>query len=425
MLVRGLVEPYDEVIVDRKQVADDRIDDLEVSVAGRRVRRQFKSSQEALRPISEIDFTARTSSLRFDRLLLTHVRMGRVPADEYRLCATWSPPTPDDPLTTLLEPVTATLTLAGWPAQCFRLRGEAIWPANSSPRWEVLRNDAPLDAPFSREELLGFCERFIIELGLPVASTELTVPGPLERALIDELADRIGIGRYPNLGRSAADVAAVAISLANLARTQEASLTPADIERELEIRVDFGRVSQAFPFDASLFHDRPTFRRALHEVSLAGVHQLVVAPPGAGKSWELTQLADELRAAGAIVARHYCYLEPGDDLVERRVTTDVFFGNLLGELLDAAPELRGAGGARYAAGIDELEATLQKAVKTGRAVVLIVDGLDHIARVRSQAHGLADDETDIVERLATVDIPAGVALVVGSQPGNHLIPSIT
>lgn len=40
-LARALVERHERVIVDRKQVADDRIDDLEVVTAdGRRIRRQ-------------------------------------------------------------------------------------------------------------------------------------------------------------------------------------------------------------------------------------------------------------------------------------------------------------------------------------------------------------------------------------------------
>lgn len=422
VLVRALVERYDEVIVDRKQVEDDRIDDLEVRLGGRRVRRQFKSSQDATRPLSEDDFTASGSSLRIDRLVLTHVRGAPAPGDEYRLCATWAPPSGDDPLSSRLEPVAAASTLEGWPTQCFRLRAAAIWPAGSIPNWTPLARFAAPGAEFGRAEFLVFCERFVIELALPVASTELSTPGPLERALVDELATKVGIGRYPNQGRQPADVAALAISLANLARTQEASLTPAEVEHELDIRVDFGRVAQAFPLEAALFHDRPTFRRTLLEDALAGVHQIVVAPPGAGKSWELTRLADELRTEGAIVARHYCYLEPGDNLVERRVTADVFFGNLLGELVDADPSLQGAGGSRYAAGIKELEGALAKAAESERPVVLIVDGLDHIARVRADARGLGDDETDIVERLATLKVPEGVAIVIGSQPGEHLDP---
>lgn len=419
-----IVERYDEVVVDRKIVEDDRIDDLEVRAAGRRVRRQFKSSEDSARPISESDFVATRSSLRIDRLVLTHVRANPNPADEYRLCATWAAPLPGDDLCDLLEQIAAPPTFATWPAQFFRLRADTIWPNDSDPIWSPLWGFTQASAEFGRAEFVEFCETFVIELGLPVSSSVLTEPGPLERFLIDELAERVGIGRYPNHGRVPADVAAVAISLANLARTQELSFTPPEIERDLDIRVDFGRVAQAFPVDTALFHDRPAFRQTLLESALVGTHQLIVAPPGSGKSWELTKLADELRDRGAIVARHYCYMEPGDELVERRVTTDVFFGNLLGELCDSEHALRGAGGARYAAGIAEFEAALAKAVAMGRPVVVIVDGIDHIARVRSASPSLAHDDTDIVERLATVDIPQGVALVIGSQPGQHLDPLI-
>src|SRR5262249_51459273 len=131
-------------------------------------------------------------------------------------------------------------------------------------------------------------------------------------------------------------------------------------------------------------------------------------------------MADELREAGAIVARHYCYLEPGDELVERRVTTDVFFGNLLGDLADAEPDLLNSGGRSYAADLPELETALEKAAASGHPVVLTVDGIDHISRVRAQSHALSDDDTDIIERLATIRLPDGVALVIGSQPGDHL-----
>lgn len=421
-LARALSERYELVIVDRKQVDDDRIDDLEIITPNSRVRRQFKSSQDPRRQITANDFISNDSTLRIDRLILTYVRAGELAASEYRLCATWQPPDSGNELDRILEKIEAPPTIAGSASCHYRIRSELLWPINGEPIWTPLNCYRDAQAEFGREDVIRFCERFIIELSLPLASSKLSEPSQLEQALIEELTEKVGIGRYPNQDRSPVDVAALAVSLANLARTHGDSLTPANIEEELGIRTDFGRVSQSFPLDKRYFHNRPQFRQSLKEAACTGAYQLVVSPPGSGKSWELTQLCDELKDAGAIVARHYCYLEPGDELVERRVTTDVFFGNLLADLTDAAPELLGASESRYAAGLNELEETLTAAKALNRQVVLVVDGLDHISRVRAGTSHLASDDTDIVERLATLNIPDGVSIIIGSQPGQHLDP---
>lgn len=422
VLVRALVERYDEVIVDRKQVDDDRIDDLEIRTSERRVRRQIKSSQNESRAIAESDFTGAHSSLRIDRLVLTHVRDKSGGADEYRLSATWQPPLHDDPLHAALQQITADPTVTESSTLHFKLDGQKWWPQDAAPTIAPLLPFVESGAEFGRAEFLSFCDRFVIELKMPAASLNLATPGPLESTLIGALASGVGIGSYPNIGRSPIDVAALAIALATHARTQQATLTPSDIERELAIRTDFGRVAQAFPLDEATYCDRPAFRQTVAAEALRGHHQLIVGPPGAGKSWDITRLADDLRNAGAIVARHYCYLEPGDEQVERRITTDVFFANLLAELVEAAPSLRDAARSRYSAGISEFEETLQAAADLNAPVIIVVDGLDHIARVRAGAPSLAFDETDIVERIASLNIPQGIMFVLGSQPGTHLDP---
>lgn len=425
MLTRGISERYQHLTVDRKHVADDKLDDLEIVAAGRCVRRQFKSSQNVSRQLQLSDFTDEKSTLRLDLLLRTYVRAADRAADEYRLCVTWQAPGQQDELMPYLVPVVAgevAPTIKSWPATLFRFRAEVIWPAGQELAWDGLRQYAAAEPAFSRDNLLAFCERFIIEVALPRASKELRAPGPLEQALIQELTGQVGIGRYPNHGREPADVAALAIAVATLARTESATLTPAVVERDLNIRTDFGRVAQAFPLDESLFHDRPTIRRQLQTAALAGKPQLLTAAPGSGKSWELTRLAEELTGAGAIVARHYCYLEPGDAVVEQRITTNVFFANLLAELKEAAPDVFASEPVRYAADIKELEQALDQAARSGRPVVLIIDGLDHIARVRGESYQLAASETDIVERLATLVLPSGATVLVGSQPGQHLQP---
>jgi hypothetical protein len=102
----------------------------------------------------------------------------------------------------------------------------------------------------------------------------------------------------------------------------------------------------------------------------------------------------------------------------------VLWGNLIAELIDHAPALRDRHQPIYAADLSSLERLLGHAVETGPTgrVILIVDGLDHIARLRSDAPSLSQSETDIVEQLALLKLPSGVVVVAGSQPGAHLDP---
>jgi hypothetical protein len=424
-LLRALVDGYTHVIVDQKQVVDDKLDDVEILVAGRKVRRQIKSSDKISRPLTFGDFTDANSSLRFDRLVQTFVSSGTAAAQEYRLCATWQCPSIDDEIIPFLTEVNAPPTFVGSTPKCFRLNAARIWPQGEVPVWPVL-NDPVAQGLIDREVVNSFCDRFIVELQLPKMSSDLAQEGELESALSQVLEMEIGIGRYPNQSRSVIDVAGLAISLANDARTHEGTLTPKSIASALAIRTDFGRVAQAFPVDAAIFHDRPAFRCRLRVGIDNGAIQIVVGAPGSGKSWELTRLADELKQSGGVVSRHYCYLEPGDELVERRVTANVFFGNVLAELYDAVPALKSSGKGRFSVGVKELEEALAEATNYVEGqITIIVDGLDHISRVRSSSSALTDDETDIVERLSTLLLPAGVSLVIGSQPGAHLDPILT
>jgi AAA ATPase domain len=204
----------------------------------------------------------------------------------------------------------------------------------------------------------------------------------------------------------------------------------ATIEVYLDLRKDFGRIAQRFPVEAESFVRRNQVQNHLGDCLESGLEDgdsqllLLTGLPGDGKSWLLEGVAEELRKAGHLVARHFCYLEPGDPGVQRRITTDVLWGNLIAELIDHAPTLRDRHQPIYAADLTSLERLLAHAVEvssTGR-VILIVDGLDHVARVRSDAPSLSQAETDIVEQLALLKLPPGVGVVAGSQPGPHLDP---
>lgn len=159
----------------------------------------------------------------------------------------------------------------------------------------------------------------------------------------------------------------------------------------LGLITDYGRIAQQFPFKTEFFVSMPDLRRKLLEKVKAGGITVLSGGPGAGKSWELTDLMKRLRAQKVIVAAHYCYLEPGDPLVQSRITLNSFYGNLIAEIVDAVPELREHNPTRYAAGPRELQSVLDAAgaMKPAPRLVVIVDGLDHIARVLRDARTLA------------------------------------
>lgn len=417
-LINAIVEQCDHVIVDTKQTEDDRIDDLEVVKDGKRIRRQIKSSQDSRRPLSLPDFVYSRSSLRIDRLIVTYLDTIQNVV-ENRLCATWVPPSEDDDLNEYLEIIDSIPSLPRTNTVFYKFNASLIWPEDEEPVFKPLQASYEKDARINRKTFLDFCDLFVIELKLPLSSEDLLLPGPLEQAVVDILRDQIGIGVYPNHGRVAEDVAALTISLANLARTLEDTLTPKEIISNLKIRTDFGRVAQSFPVDENQFYDRPQFRKELQKDILLGGNHLIVGPPGSGKSWEITRLFKELVQQDAIVAKHYCYLDPSDDLIERRVTSEVFLGNLIAEIFEAAKDFK-VYPTRFSANAGSLEQALHDLTPLEKPIILIVDGLDHIARVRASSTLLSDDETDIIERLASLDIPHGVSLILVSQPGPHL-----
>lgn len=179
LLVRALVHQHEAVIVDRKTVEDDRFDDLEVTANGTRIRRQLKSSLNPDVALKLQDFTGHASSLRFDRLVQTFTHAGMDAADEYRLCATWQAPVIADALSALFEVSDAAGTFAGFTTKRYRIDSARIWPDAEGPKLSVLCPSKEGPAPLTRDQVVAFCERFVIELALPSATLDLDGPGPL------------------------------------------------------------------------------------------------------------------------------------------------------------------------------------------------------------------------------------------------------
>lgn len=398
---------------DRPLRANDRFDDLDLRSAGTRLRRQIKFSSSEDPVLDVASFTTTARKLRIDDLIASAVQ------DDCFEGATYAVTTPfalADDLRPFISPVRMGDDLLDESA--WRLRHEDIWPSDAAPVWTPLKH-------VSREQFEAFSARFLIEIA-PSATLDLDGPGDLEIALFRVLAEEIGVGTYPNHDRNVKDVAANLIDFANTVRVNGATTTADDALRRLALRTDYGRVAQRFPVVREALVERTNLLQRFAELARAEPIVRVIGPPGAGKSWLITAGSDLLREQGSIVARHYCYLEPGDEHVQQRITTQTLFGNLIAELVEAEPELSDAARPLLGSGPRQLEQVLRAAADRDgtRPIVLCIDGLDHIARVLASSSSVASEDTTIVSELATLSLPTNVHIVVASQPGPHLLPIV-
>lgn len=396
--------------VERRVVANDRFDDLEI-VGRLRRRVQIKSHRENPRPLRIRDFTTNDISFRIDTVVHSF-STDTTPADEYRLFATYD--TPDEYLMPFLVPVPGIpALLPGIASQRFRLAPDRLWPEEMSPEWSPL-------GTVDREIFVRFCDHFVIELLCPKSSSDLRSPGPFEHRLLEYLAERVGLGQWPNNNRDVPDAAAHLIHAAAVARSSGATLNGSDIIRILALRVDYGRVPEVLPVD----HHRLIQRADLVD-DIVGLLQTnpriaITGSPGIGKSWLLYQLAERLIESGWIVATHYCFVDLLDSDRYRRASVDTTFGSLTAELLERDPSLASYKVPRFSAGAQNLETLLHDATReqASRRIAIIVDGLDHADRLPD--HPTARVAAEITEELASLSLPVGSVIIVGSQPGDHL-----
>lgn len=424
------------VLVDEKLFTGDRFDDLTAydSDDGRE-RAQFKHTDSDDKPLTLATFTGDKRDLRLDLLVAAAAADRAGPgasaaSTAYRIVLRDTRPD-EESLVAVLRPAgpdpgpyqsgMATLRL--------RFDADALWgPPDSGDGtrapFTFLREG---DRRVSRADLDWFCERAVVEVEAPRASWDLTAPGPAEALLLERLRTEIGAGAYPNRDRSAVDVADAFIRLARTARQGTADVSREEILRRAQLRQDYGAVARIRPADPSVAIGRDAAAGKVADAAAAAARDggavVVTAPPGHGKSWLCDQLVSRLEDSGWLVAEHYCYLGDADDERVARVVADSLFGSLLGRVADADPAAVQQQRPLLAADEDALVGAVASALarEPGRPVALVVDGLDHVTRVRNDGRGF-DASRAIAEALAALHLPPGSALIVLSQRGSHLQP---
>jgi predicted KAP-like P-loop ATPase len=90
----------------------------------------------------------------------------------------------------------------------------------------------------------------------------------------------------------------------------------------------------------------------------------------------LTNFIEYLEENSKKVIRHYCFTDTEDKLIEKRVSSDVFFGNLISDILRKFPQLEKE---NLVANLDELNVLLSKVEDE---LIIIIDGLVSSAKVK-------------------------------------------
>lgn len=413
VLARSMVEPVEKVIADHKIHPADAFDDIHLyRERGSPWHAQIKHSDSPRRELLWRDFSS--GDLRIDRLVKSHVAHNE--QEGSYCCVLTTRLTPSDPrLLGLLKSDRSGSMAPFLGGRTLRFDIEKVWPRGGVPTFPSLSRNS-----VTYEQTKAFCDSVSFEVETSRASFDLMAPGPLEKVLLGFAETRLGIGTYPHQFRTPEEVVAKLVFLANAARHAHGTLKPADVIHQLGLYDDYGRLHQQFPVRNAERIRTPRLQEALDEVIRQGRHGIVVGPPGCGKSWALTAYVDELKNRGVLVAHHYCFLELSDPAASRRASVEVMFANLLAELVDRDSELGAVPDRRFAATDVELVEVLRQIAKQGKQAVLVVDGLDHVARQNDGGRAENVVLHDFVSRLAHLELPKGVSLVVGSQPGLHL-----
>lgn len=435
MLLGNVVRAY----VDKKLISDDRFDDLTtVDALGNRERVQFKHTDNDDRPLSLRTFTTEDRKLRLDRLIecmladrdgpgrnaheliFRIVLRDQVPQDQdlkYFLKRADPDPGP-------FLPGVRTLRLAFDPEALWNQRNK---PAEESSRllFAFLFTNIP---SIEYDNLKWVCTHLVVEVGAPPSSVDLTAPDLAEILLLTRVRDEVGAEAFPNADRSSIDVAAALISAARAARQDRFEPTAPELLRRAQLRSDFGAVSRAYPVDSTFEVLRPTAISELaeeaSELAKTGGYLIVEGSPGHGKSWVSQQLLDALSGEGWLTAEHYCYLGDADAEQTARVLAEAVFGSLVGRLADGDPKLVEHQRPKFSADEAALVECLKQSLRhePDRRVALVIDGIDHVTRVRARSGIGFDPSKSLAESLSLLELPAGVVVIVLSQPGSHLQP---
>jgi len=395
----------------------DRFDDLVITNGAEIQRKQIKYSNDTVSKILIKDYLSGDThyKIAIHKLFETWKNL-KTPNTEFRLCLAWDEPV-DQNITRILEVQLDRSSFNNFPTKVFKINLDRLWEENPENfnRWNSLKTYVE-DNDINRADFNDFCNDLLIEVNLPKASLKFNRPSQLEEILIEQ-AQKLGIEQYPNDDIYISDFLERLAKLTGVYRTRSAQVSAKDILIALRVRTDFGRIEQKFEVDQNKNITSDEKNSLFLENAITNNKTLLLGEPGAGKSWFLTNLIEYLTRYNHAVIRHYCFTSTEDPLSDKRVSSDVFFGNLISEIGQNFPELKKEKNNVLAANLEELNLLLS-AIEV--PIIIIVDGLDHINRVLKNSVTLSKEKTKIIEYISKIELPNNVSIILGSQPTDEV-----
>ncbi len=409
-----LNEHYAVFKIDTKEHSDDKFDDL--TITNERIfKKQIKYSNEISDHTTQKDDFSNPHNydLAIYDLFYSWKNLPSKP-EEIRLCLAWNEPT--DKLTDFIIVSSKEKTFENYPTKLFQFDVNKLWPENNEPdnSWRKLRTESQ---NINRDEFVEFCSHLLIETNFPKQSFDKSFNGELEKIILD-LIDKLGIGEYPNNHITPKHFALELLKLINRSRSRGFEISTEEIFDNLNILTDFGSIEQVFPIDKSKNIETKEIITSFLE-QIKNVNKIILkGEPGSGKSWFVQNLQNELSKQDISVVKHYCYTELRDIYAKKRITLNVFYANLINDIINTYPDLINRKKKRYASNLEELNELL-RAIE--EQIIIIIDGLDHIERIfSSNQNDLTLSDVAIIDAIKKIEINDNTKILLVSQPINEL-----
>ncbi|HAV1325330.1 TPA: ATP-binding protein [Vibrio parahaemolyticus] len=407
--------------IDKKNTESDipdRFDDLVIIRGSERYRKQIKYSNEQTAIKLTKDYLSADSyySLAIHKLYESWVAL-KESSREFRLCLAWDEPEEDNIIRVLDQKPDALTSFVSFPTKVYSINLDRLWETSPEKfnRWDSLRryvNENHID----RDDFNNFCRSLLIEVNFPKASLDFQNPSDLESILIEQ-ARKLGVEQYPNNDIYINDFLVRFAKIVGTYRTKSSLVSVNQILNELRIKTDFGKIEQKFEINHNFNISEKTKYSSFYNKVIKNKKTILTGEPGSGKSWFLTNFIDYLERENNLVLRHYCFTSTEDDLIDKRISYETFFGNLIHDLEKAYPHLSKFKSQKFAANLDELNILLGKLEEP---LIIIVDGLDHIKRVFNSSINISEEKTRILEFISKIILPDHIDIVLGSQPVSEL-----